>query len=110
TLPPTVTVRASKSTVTSTSPDSSCFQISSISSCSINPVNMPALPELPRKISAKREENTALNPQSPKAQTACSREEPEPKPAPAKSTVPLLKGSWFSTKFSSLRQLENRPS
>ena len=48
----------------------------------------PLLSALPRKISAKKLDTTALNPKSYMAQAACSRLDPQPKLRPATRISP----------------------
>ena len=66
--------------------------------------------QLLRKMSAKEGATMARKPWSSSAQGACSREEPQPKLAPASSTGAPAKAGSLSTNSGSLRQSSKRNS
>ena len=81
------TVRAATSTTTSASGSAaSAANILATVAASACAGTRPELMALPWKISAKPGDTTAAKPKSCSAQTACSRDEPQPKLAPATST------------------------
>ncbi len=65
--------------------------------------------QLPRKMSAKLGATTTWKPKSCSAQTACSRDEPQPKLAPATRTLAWSAPGWLRTNSGSSRQAPNRP-
>jgi hypothetical protein len=57
--------------------------------------NSPFFNELFLKMSAKLVEMTALNPYCVSAHGACSRDDPQPKLSPARSTWHARAAAWF---------------
>src|SRR5260370_799544 len=72
-------------------------------------VTRPAPMLLPRKMSAKLGAITAAKPKSCRAQTACSRDEPQPKLAPAMRIFASAAARVFRTKPGSARHASNSP-
>src|SRR5699024_709334 len=97
-----------RSTVTSTPGSASIsFQIWSISPCSSSTSSRPFLKELPVKMSPNRGARTTRKPYAWSAQTAHSREDPQPKFSPATRTVAAVKGRRLRTKSGLSRQSAN---
>src|SRR5699024_3935675 len=83
------------------------FQIWSISHCSSSTSSRPFLKELPVKMSPNRGARTTRKPYAWSAQTAHSREDPQPKFSPATRTVAAVKGRRLRTKSRLSRQSAN---
>ena len=71
-------------------------------------VSSPFLPQLERKMSANDGAMMARKPRPPSAQAACSRDEPQPKFAPATRIGARSNSGRLSGKSSSLAQSQNR--